>query len=806
MRFRRARVAIVALVALIVGSCADGFSPLSNAPVVTALTARAIRVNAVRVSWPRVDDGNLASYVVERRVDLTGAFVQVAQLAAGDVDQVVWIDTDVQPETFYGYRVRTVTIVGDRSRASVIGGALTPPLPGIDVATASFVTVAAALDPDGYEVVISGPESHRAPIGVENTKRFSPLPNGTYTVALEGVISRCSTSPASQTIDVTDTTAATIALATFQITCRDPERGDIRVALDITGADLDPLVLIDVLGEASDVTLPPAERTYARQQSLSPGVRTATFTNLHPGTYDVSISGIASNCTLSGTPTRTVNVVRSGESAVTFAVNCTGSTPPIDPNRRFVLRNRFTPPAAPTGNASVLLISELDLTANPAWNVSGIQADYFYDPTVLRYDSTNVARMTNLTVNGLVPGKISVLAAAPPTSPRTGNVKLLEFAFTVIGATGQVAASNTQNFKATARINSANVAFADSVRIEEDTFTVGSGAGGNAPPIAEANGPYSGFAGATIAMTASGSTDSDGSIANYAWNFGDGTTGDGANVNKLYAAPGSYTVTLTVTDDDGATSADQATVTVAPSGGGNTPPIAEANGPYSGVTGVPITLSSSGSSDPGGSITSYSWNLGNGQTATGASPSVTFASAGTYTITLTVTDNGGLTATDQATVTVTAASGNLTFRSEFVPPLDANGWIQLALSIDLATNIPDTPGVEAIRTFVIDSLKWDPAKFQLMTVNLGPGITGSVNQSQAANGRLSFAGQVATANQSGDVFGVLRFATIRLKPIGASGASAVIQTFLGPLQGPASTNFFVYNSKIAVVDGSFILP
>lgn len=70
---------------------------------------------------------------------------------------------------------------------------------------------------------------------------------------------------------------------------------------------------------------------------------------------------------------------------------------------------------------------------------------------------------------------------------------------------------------------------------------------------------------------AGGSSDSDGSIASYDWTFGDGATATGAATSHTYAAGGTYTVTMTVTDDGGATDADAQDVTVTePSSGGIT--------------------------------------------------------------------------------------------------------------------------------------------------------------------------------------------------------------------------------------------
>jgi PKD repeat protein len=786
--------------------CAGGFEPLSVADAPEDVHATAVRVDAVRLAWTPVPQVDVVSYIIQRRVDLAGAFVDHAQVPQTPLSEATWLDTDVEPETFYGYRIISVTSVGDRSQPSTVGGALTPPLPGIEITTSSLVTAAEALDPDGYEVVIAGPDTVRASLGVQTKRRFSPLRPGTYTVTLNGLISRCSVGTASRQVNVTDTTAQTIAPITFQVTCRDPNRGELAVSLQVTGAELDELVHIDVLGEAGDEALPPAERTYSHSANLDRTQGSLSLANLHPGTYDVTISEIADNCTLTGTATRTVTVTRLGTAAVAYVVNCVGTAPPDD-DRPFVLRNRWTPAAAPNG-AIVHLVPELDLTSNPAQSVRGVQADFFYDAAVLRYDSTVAARLPSVVVNGLVPGKVSVIASSVST-PRTGLVRLFELAFTVIGANGQTAHTVTQDFRASTLGTGGTVPFGELVRVEEDTFTVGAGAGVNAPPVAQAGGPYGGTVGTAIALNSAGSSDSDGTIVSYAWAFGDGTTGSGASTSKSYAAAGTYTVTLTVTDDDGATATDQATVTVtAGSGGGNTPPVAQANGPYTATAGSAVTLSSAGSSDAGGSIASYSWTLGNGQTASGAAPSVTYATAGTYTITLTVTDNGGLTATDQATITVSGAQtgGQLTWRSSFGPYDAGNNWVTLELTIDLSQNISDTPGIEAVRTFVIDSLKWDPTKFQLVSVNLGAGISGAVNQSLSATGKVSVAGSVADAFQAGNGSRILTFATLRLRPTGTSGTVGTTTTTLGPVQGPASTNFFVYNSRITVIEGSFTLP
>lgn len=84
----------------------------------------------------------------------------------------------------------------------------------------------------------------------------------------------------------------------------------------------------------------------------------------------------------------------------------------------------------------------------------------------------------------------------------------------------------------------------------------------NAPPVAEAGDDRSARVGEEISFDGSASTDADGTVETYSWNFGDGNTGDGAQVTHVYANTGSFNVTLTVTDDDGDTGVDTLVVNV----------------------------------------------------------------------------------------------------------------------------------------------------------------------------------------------------------------------------------------------------
>lgn len=144
----------------------------------------------------------------------------------------------------------------------------------------------------------------------------------------------------------------------------------------------------------------------------------------------------------------------------------------------------------------------------------------------------------------------------------------------------------------------------------------------------------------------SSSTDPDGSIASFTWDFGDGSTGSGDRPTHTYAAPGTYSVTVTVADNDGAANSQVADlVVVAPP----MPPRAQFTVD---CRSLECSFDGSASDDPDGSIASFEWDFGDGSVGAGGALSHGFAAPGTYPVTLTVTDNEGMSHVEVQDVTV----------------------------------------------------------------------------------------------------------------------------------------------------------
>ena len=149
----------------------------------------------------------------------------------------------------------------------------------------------------------------------------------------------------------------------------------------------------------------------------------------------------------------------------------------------------------------------------------------------------------------------------------------------------------------------------------------------------------------SVAVDASASSDPDGTVSSYAWTWGDGTTGTGMTATHTYATAGTKTITLTVTDNSGMTGTVSHDVQVSNQ---PQPPVASFT---SVMTYLSVAVDASASSDPDGTISTYAWTWGDGTTGTGKTATHAYATPGIKTITLTVTDNSGLTGTVSHDVT-----------------------------------------------------------------------------------------------------------------------------------------------------------
>ena len=143
-----------------------------------------------------------------------------------------------------------------------------------------------------------------------------------------------------------------------------------------------------------------------------------------------------------------------------------------------------------------------------------------------------------------------------------------------------------------------------------------------------------------IDFSAAKSTDSDGTIVKYAWDFGDGGTAVSSTGSHTYSAAGSYPVTLTVTDNEGAVGTATTTVTVLAANQAPTALFYPTK--TSGIAPLEVSFDAAPSNDVDGQVISYFWNFGDGSsTSGGVVVSHTFSAAGSYPVKLTVTDNDG---------------------------------------------------------------------------------------------------------------------------------------------------------------------
>ena len=194
---------------------------------------------------------------------------------------------------------------------------------------------------------------------------------------------------------------------------------------------------------------------------------------------------------------------------------------------------------------------------------------------------------------------------------------------------------------------------------------------GNIPPTAAFTFTCTG---ADCSFTSTSTDAAPGTIATYAWNFGDGATSDVSNPTHTYAVtvPTDFTVTLTVTDNEGATNVATQTVSV-------TPVVAPIASFTYNCNATACSFTSTSSDAAPGSITTYAWTFGDGGASAVANPihnyAVTAPEGKDFTVSLTVTDNDGLTGAATQTIHVAPAAAT------------AEGCVTSGSRVDCALNM-----------------------------------------------------------------------------------------------------------------------
>ncbi len=184
----------------------------------------------------------------------------------------------------------------------------------------------------------------------------------------------------------------------------------------------------------------------------------------------------------------------------------------------------------------------------------------------------------------------------------------------------------------------------------------------NVPPVASAGNDFTTAPGEVVTFDASASTDADGKISRYYWEFGDGAVSEGKVVKHSFNSPGKYNARLIVNDDSDSpcnSSSDDLLVTV------NAAPVAVILQTPSSAIGEELIFDAARSYDPDGEVVKYVWDFGNGTVLEGKKVNYAYTAAGKYNVTLSVTDNSGVSnSTDETTIPVlvnfppTAEAGN----------------------------------------------------------------------------------------------------------------------------------------------------
>jgi PKD domain-containing protein len=280
-------------------SCSTTPPPTGDLRVTTNTTGSSLDPDGYSVA---VDGGTPRSIAINNSTGIT-----FTGLTAGDHSVVL---SGVAANcTVTGGPSQTVAVPSGGTGTAAYTITCSTPTGTLTVATN---TTGSSLDPDGYTVTVDGGSAQS--IGINASVDYPGLAAGNHTVAISGVASTCTVSGAtSRTVSVPSGGTAT---TTFTITCTTPPppTGDLTVTVSTTGGTPDP--------DGYTVTVDGA-------QTRGLGINeSTTYAGIAAGSHSVQLNGLASNCTVSGSNPRSVNVPDGGTGSTTFTVSCPDPPPP----------------------------------------------------------------------------------------------------------------------------------------------------------------------------------------------------------------------------------------------------------------------------------------------------------------------------------------------------------------------------------------------------------------------------------------------------------------------------------------------
>lgn len=337
-----------------------------------------------------------------------------------------------------------------------------------------------------------------------------------------------------------------------------------------------------------------------------------------------------------------------------------------------------------------------------AWNFgdnnsgSGIQNRHIYTTA-----GTFNATLTVTGTNGTTSQKsVTVVTTAPPVAiitPATfsGNAPLT-VSFNGSSSTSAVSyawgfgdgttatSSRTDHTFTTAGIYTTTLTVTNTLgqtHSTHTTITVNEAEAENTPPTASISSSKAvGDAPFTVFFDGTASKDTEGTISSYLWNFGDGSQPTTeVTAQHQYTIAATYSVSLTVTDEHGAQDTTTTPVIITGESEEDLVPTARLT---TSITDGPVPLKvvfdGSTSTASNDSSLTYSWNFGDGDSGQGIAPVHTYTSPGSFTATLTVTDDKG--ATSSAGTTINVKEGTPEFQIELGEVETDHNWIRITFS------------------------------------------------------------------------------------------------------------------------------